>query len=81
MSLVATAAAALMQTPEAGALPTVYAATQDLPGGSYVGPCGLGGQRGAPALVEPSATARDKDLARRLWAVSEDLTGTRCGVA
>jgi NAD(P)-dependent dehydrogenase (short-subunit alcohol dehydrogenase family) len=78
MSLVAAVAGTMMQSPEAGALPTLYAATGDLPGGSYVGPGGRGEQRGAPVLVEPSSTARDKDLARRLWSVSEEMTGTRC---
>ena len=31
-----------------GALPTVYAATQDLPGGSYLGPDGRSGRRRRP---------------------------------
>jgi hypothetical protein len=68
----------VMQSPQAGALPTLYAATGDLLGGASVGPGGRGEQRGAPALVERSGTARDKDLARRLWSVSEEMTGTRC---
>ena len=34
-------------------------------------------QRGAPGLVGRSGAARDMDVARRLWDVSEKLTGTR----
>ncbi|TQJ86127.1 oxidoreductase [Streptomyces sp. SLBN-31] len=63
------------QDNKAGALPTLYAAVQDLPGASYVGPDGLGEMRGAPALVGRSAAASDPVTARRLWDVSEELTG------
>ena len=61
--------------PSAGALPLLYAATEDLPGNSYVGPDGVGGLWGSPTLVERSATANDPDLASRLWLRSESLTG------
>ncbi|MGW0817309.1 oxidoreductase [Streptomyces viridiviolaceus] len=63
------------QDDRAGALPTLYAATQDLPGASYVGPDGLGEMRGGPTLVGRSAAASDAAVARRLWTVSEELTG------
>ncbi|GHD99855.1 oxidoreductase [Streptomyces alanosinicus] len=63
------------QSDQAGALPTLYAASQDLPGASYVGPDGLGEMRGAPALVGRSAAASDPAAARRLWTLSEELTG------
>ncbi|WP_405584889.1 oxidoreductase [Streptomyces sp. NBC_01092] len=63
------------QDDKAGALPTLYAATQDLPGASYVGPDGRGEMRGGPTLVGRSAAASDPDVARRLWTVSEELTG------
>jgi NAD(P)-dependent dehydrogenase (short-subunit alcohol dehydrogenase family) len=65
------------QSDEKGALPTLYAATQDLPGDSYVGPDGFQEQRGHPTLVGRSAAARDADTARRLWDLSEELTGVR----
>ncbi|MFF5183612.1 oxidoreductase [Streptomyces sp. NPDC000345] len=68
------------QDDRAGALPTLYAATQDLPGASYVGPDGLGEMRGAPTLVGRSTAASDADAARRLWTLSEELTGVRSGV-
>ena len=41
-----------------GALPTLYAATQDIPGNSYVGPDGFQEQRGHPTLVGRSDAAR-----------------------
>jgi NAD(P)-dependent dehydrogenase (short-subunit alcohol dehydrogenase family) len=64
------------QSEDMGALPTLYAATQDIPGGSYVGPDGLGEQRGHPRLVGRSKAASDEETARRLWELSEQLTGT-----
>jgi NAD(P)-dependent dehydrogenase (short-subunit alcohol dehydrogenase family) len=60
-----------------GALPTLYAATADVPGNSFAGPSGFMEQRGAPKLVGRSAAAKDADAARRLWEVSEELTGVR----
>ncbi|MFJ9907792.1 oxidoreductase [Streptomyces sp. NPDC101152] len=65
----------IAQDNKAGALPTLYAAVQDLPGASYIGPDGLGEMRGAPTLVGRSAAASDPESARRLWTVSEELTG------
>ena len=68
----------IAQSDEMGALPTLYAATEPgLEGGTYVGPDGLGEQRGHPEPVAPSRAARDEDVARRLWEVSEQLTGVR----
>ena len=63
------------QSDEMGALPTLYAATQDIPGGSYVGPDGFQEQRGHPKLVDRSGAAKDEETARRLWQLSEELTG------
>jgi hypothetical protein len=58
-----------------GALPLLYAATEPgLPGGTYIGPDGFAEQRGHPAVVQPSAAARNEETARRLWDVSEELT-------
>jgi NAD(P)-dependent dehydrogenase (short-subunit alcohol dehydrogenase family) len=65
----------LAQDDEHGALPTLYAATQDLPGAAYVGPDGHGEMRGHPTLVTPSGAATDAETARRLWELSERLTG------
>ena len=64
------------QSAEGGALPLCYAATADgLEGGEYVGPGGFMDMRGAPAVQESSGRSRDQETARRLWDVSEDLTG------
>ncbi|GHH43388.1 oxidoreductase [Lentzea cavernae] len=65
----------LAQTELQGALPSLYAATQDLPGASYVGPDGRFELHGHPALVGRSAAASDPVMARRLWEASERLTG------
>ena len=71
----------IAQSDEMGALPTLYAATQDIPGGSYVGPDGIGEQRGHPTLVGRSGAASDNETARRLWERSEELTGIRFPLA
>ena len=65
----------IAQSEEMGALPTLYAATQDIPGDSYVGPDGFQEQRGHPTLVGRTDAARDVETARRLWELSEELTG------
>ena len=65
----------LAQDEAGGALPTLYAATADVPGDSFAGPGGFMEQRGAPKLVGRSDAARDAAVARRLWDVSEALTG------
>jgi NAD(P)-dependent dehydrogenase (short-subunit alcohol dehydrogenase family) len=65
----------LSQSNDGGALPTLYAAVADVPGGSYAGPGGFLQGRGAPKLVSRSGAAQDGTLARRLWTVSEELTG------
>jgi NAD(P)-dependent dehydrogenase (short-subunit alcohol dehydrogenase family) len=65
----------IAQSDEMGALPTLFAATQEIPGDSYVGPDGRGEQRGHPTLVGRSDAARDTETARRLWELSERLTG------
>jgi NAD(P)-dependent dehydrogenase (short-subunit alcohol dehydrogenase family) len=66
----------LAQSDVQGALPTLFAATQDLPGGSYVGPDGFHETRGHPTLVGRSAAATDLDTAAALWTASEELTAT-----
>ncbi|KAA9158064.1 SDR family NAD(P)-dependent oxidoreductase [Amycolatopsis acidicola] len=63
------------QNDDGGALPTLYAAVAGIPGDSYAGPGGFLEGRGAPKLVGRSAKAQDTAVARRLWEVSEELTG------
>src|SRR6266567_7449060 len=68
----------LAQSAEMGALPTLYAATvPDLPGGSFVGPDGLLEQRGHPHIVTAAGRAYDEGAQKRLWEISEELTGVR----
>lgn len=71
----------LFQSPPMGALPTLRAATDpQVTGGQYYGPDGWQQQRGYPVLVRSSRQSHDEDLQRRLWAVSEELTGVTYGV-
>ena len=66
------------QSPDRGALPTLYAATApDVEGGEYYGPDGFMEARGHPTTVQAIAEARDPAVGRRLWEVSEELTGVR----
>ncbi|MFE2599752.1 oxidoreductase [Streptomyces sp. NPDC059396] len=77
MSLVAgTVGRLVMQSGSAGALPTLFAATQDLEGAAYIGPDGRGELRGHPTRATRTPTAQDPSLARQLWTLSEDLTST-----
>jgi NAD(P)-dependent dehydrogenase (short-subunit alcohol dehydrogenase family) len=63
-----------------GALPVLRAATDpEVAGGDYLGPDGPGGLRGWPVKVRYVARAYDPELARRLWALSERLTGVTYG--
>ena len=65
-----------------GAQPTLYAATfGEVPGGSFVGPKRLGQTRGPIGVVQSNARGRDLDVARRLFDVSEELTGVSFGLA
>ena len=54
-------------SPRRGRLPMLMAATDDLPGGTYCGPGGLGECRGLPQVVGSSRLARDENAQRRLW--------------
>jgi NAD(P)-dependent dehydrogenase (short-subunit alcohol dehydrogenase family) len=69
------------QSDEMGALPQLYAATApDVHGGEYFGPDGIAESRGHPKRVDSTSASKDRDVAARLWAVSEDLTGVRYDV-
>jgi NAD(P)-dependent dehydrogenase (short-subunit alcohol dehydrogenase family) len=66
----------MFQEAEMGALPTLRAATDPgVIGGQYYGPDGFAEQRGYPKIVASSAASHDTKAQRRLWAVSEELTG------
>ena len=70
----------LFQPAAQGALPTLFAATApDARPGAYYGPDGGGELRGFPTEARVPRQALDEAVARRLWAVSEDLTGVSFG--
>ncbi|KAA1427624.1 oxidoreductase [Nocardioides antri] len=66
---------AVSQSAEAGAWPSLMAATADLPGDTYVGPGGFRQLAGPPRPVGRTRLARDEDAARRLWEISEETVG------
>ena len=66
----------LGQSPSSGALPAVFAATApQAEGGMLYGPDGICEMRGQPHRAHIPGEARDRDIAARLWDVSERLTG------
>ncbi|MBV7331192.1 SDR family NAD(P)-dependent oxidoreductase [Chloroflexi bacterium TSY] len=70
----------LAQSPAMGALPTIRAAVApDVKGGDYYGPGGFMEFRGYPVQVTSNDASHNVEDARRLWQVSEELTGVRYG--
>ncbi|WP_124713637.1 SDR family NAD(P)-dependent oxidoreductase [Mycolicibacterium nivoides] len=68
--------ALLVNSAVKGALATLRAATDPgVRGGQYYGPDGFRELRGYPKLVTSSKQSHDEELQRRLWTVSEELTG------
>jgi NAD(P)-dependent dehydrogenase (short-subunit alcohol dehydrogenase family) len=64
-------------TIEQGTLPTLRAAIDpNALGGDYYGPDGWHEWRGYPVKVESNALSNDQTIAKKLWDVSEKLTGT-----
>jgi NAD(P)-dependent dehydrogenase (short-subunit alcohol dehydrogenase family) len=64
------------QSSAMGALPTLYAATaSETRGGDYIGPGRLVETKGPPVRVRSNARSHDREVATRLWQVSEALTG------
>jgi NAD(P)-dependent dehydrogenase (short-subunit alcohol dehydrogenase family) len=71
----------MAQSPRMGALPVLYAATSpEVQGGEFIGPDGFLAQRGYPHQSRSSRRSHDQETARRLWDVSEDLTGIRFNI-
>lgn len=66
------------QKPHMGALPTLRAAT-DLKAvsGEYYGPDGRREIKGYPVTVQSNELSHDKNIAQKLWDVSEQLTGIK----
>jgi NAD(P)-dependent dehydrogenase (short-subunit alcohol dehydrogenase family) len=68
----------IAQDAAGGALPTLYAATApDVRSGEYFGPDGIGEVRGSPKRVGSTQRSHDREVAERLWRVSEELTNVR----
>ena len=68
--------ALVSQNAAMGALPILRAATDPaVAGGQYYGPRGFLGTRGYPKLAHSSRQSHDTATQRRLWTVSEQLTG------
>lgn len=68
----------LVGTVESAALPALLAATgPDAKGGEFYGPAGPGGLGGRPTRRDPWPPLRRADDARRLWELSEEMTGAR----
>lgn len=64
------------QTSEQGALPVLMAALDpQLQGGEYCGPDGFYGWRGRPEITTSTSLSKNKEVATRLWSISERLTG------
>ena len=72
----------IAQSADMGALPTLYAATAaGVESGDYYGPDGFAELRGHPTKVKVIPEGRDPEVGRRLWAVSEELTGVSYDLA
>jgi NAD(P)-dependent dehydrogenase (short-subunit alcohol dehydrogenase family) len=72
----------LLQSPRVGALATLRAATDPTArGGDYYGPPGRLQFTGHPTRVESSPHSHDRAAQRRLWELSERLTGVTYRIA
>ncbi|MBI2706612.1 MAG: SDR family NAD(P)-dependent oxidoreductase [Actinobacteria bacterium] len=75
-AVIATAAKLVTHDVASAALPSLRAATD--PGaaqGAYYGPDGRGGRTGDPVIVTSNERSHDVESARRLWEITEQLTG------
>ncbi|MEO9139567.1 MAG: oxidoreductase [Jatrophihabitans sp.] len=64
------------QSADAGALPTLYAATMSAArNGEFYGPDGIGELRGTPERVGSSKSSKDLAVAAKLWDRAVELTG------
>jgi len=68
----------ISQSAADGALPSLYAALgDDIQGGDFTGPSGKGERRGPPTKVPSPPWTHEPDLGRRLWDLSEEMTGIK----
>ncbi len=64
--------------PEKGALPTLRAAfDENAKSGDFFGPDGFMEMNGYPVKVDTNKLAKDTNIAKKLWNVSEELTGVK----
>jgi NAD(P)-dependent dehydrogenase (short-subunit alcohol dehydrogenase family) len=61
--------------PDQGAWPILMAATAELPGSTYCGPSRMAEWSGPPHVTTANRLAHDEDAQRRLWELSEQITG------
>jgi NAD(P)-dependent dehydrogenase (short-subunit alcohol dehydrogenase family) len=65
-------------TPDQAALPTLMATLdENVQGGDYYGPQGFKEMKGPPGKATMSQYAQDAEMAKKLWRVSEELTGAK----
>lgn len=61
-----------------GALPILYAAVgKDVKGGDYYGPSGWREMKGYPKKVKSNKLSHNAEIAKKLWDISEELTGVK----
>lgn len=78
MEAVSKIARGAMQPAAKGALPQIRASVDaNVKGGDYFGPSGIGELFGYPVLVKSNAASHNEENARKLWEVSEKLTGVK----
>ncbi|MFN0050056.1 MAG: oxidoreductase [Cytophagales bacterium] len=66
------------QKPEMGILPTLMASFDpEANNGDYYGASGFREMRGFPKKVQSNVKSRDETLAKKLWELSEELTGIK----
>lgn len=70
-----TVAPFITHSANAGAQPTVLAATGDAAGGDYFGPTGFQEMKGKAGKASYSELSTDEQIAQQLWEVSEKLVG------
>ena len=66
------------QEPDMGVLPTLRAAfDEDAKAGDYFGPSGWMEFKGNPKKVQSNKLSHNRDVARKVWEISEELTGIK----
>ncbi|MCF8362278.1 MAG: SDR family NAD(P)-dependent oxidoreductase [Prolixibacteraceae bacterium] len=76
MKIVSKVLRGIMQSAAKGALPQIRASVDpDVKGGEYYGPGGIGEISGYPVLVKSTSASHKIEDAKKLWDISEKLTG------